>query len=196
MHTIAHEQLGEIREVRTSVCFPLPLFGDIRYNFDLAGGALMDAGCYAINCLRFLGPGEPEVVSASAKLHGAAGARAVDRAMVAEFRFPTGANGRIQTSMWSRKLLNIGVRVVGDRGELRVFNFQTPQYFHRLTVTVDGKRTRERVRGDATYTYQLRAFAAAVLRGEPFPTTAEDAVVNMRLIDEVYRAAGLPPRGE
>jgi predicted dehydrogenase len=47
----------------------------------------------------------------------------------------------------------------------------------------------------ATYTYQLRAFAAAVLRGEPVLTTPEDAVANMRQIDDVYRAAGLPLRG-
>ena len=32
----------------------------------------MDAGCYAINWLRMLGPGEPEVVAARAKLHGPA----------------------------------------------------------------------------------------------------------------------------
>lgn len=47
----------------------------------------------------------------------------------------------------------------------------------------------------ATYVYQPRAFAAAVLRGEPVITNAEDAVANMRQIDSVYRAAGLPPRG-
>jgi predicted dehydrogenase len=41
----------------------------------------------------------------------------------------------------------------------------------------------------------LRAFAAAVLRGEPVITTPEDAVANMRQIDDVYRAAGLPLRG-
>jgi predicted dehydrogenase len=184
--------LGEIRHVQTAMCFPLPLFNDIRYNYDLAGGATMDAGCYAIHCLRLLGPGEPEVVSARAKLKGPK----VDRAMVADFRFASGATGRIETSMWSRTLLKMGARVVGDRGELRVFNFATPQMFNRFSVTVDGKKTSERVRGDATYTYQLRAFAGAVLRGEPVLTPADDAIVTMRLIDDIYRAAGLPLRGE
>jgi hypothetical protein len=35
------------------------------------------------------------------------------------------------------------------------------------------------------------------LRGDrsAFPTDAHDAVIGMRIIDEVYRAAGLPPRG-
>ena len=192
MRAIAQEQLGEIRELRTAMCFPLPMFGDIRYNYDLAGGATMDAGCYAVHCLRLLGPGQPEVTAARAKLRG----DKVDRAMVADFRFPGGATGRIETSMWSSTVLKMGAHVIGERGEMRVFNFATPQFFHRLTVTLDGKKSRERVSGDATYTYQLRAFADAVRTGAPTLTPAADAVVTMRLIDDIYRAAGLPLRGE
>jgi predicted dehydrogenase len=191
IRSIAHEQLGEIREVRTAMCFPLPKFSDIRYNFDLAGGALMDAGCYALHCLRLLGPGEPEVVSATAKLHSAN----VDRAMTAQFRFTGGATGRLDTSMWSKKLLNMSAHVVGDRGELKVFNFVMPHAFNRVTVRIDGKKSSERVRGGSTYGYQLQAFSDAVLRGAPTLTPADDAVTTMRLIDDIYRAAGLPPRG-
>jgi hypothetical protein len=34
------------------------------------------------------------------------------------------------------------------------------------------------------------------VRGEAkFPTDGAEGVVNMQLIDDVYRAAGLPPRG-
>jgi predicted dehydrogenase len=79
---------------------------------------------------------------------------------------------------------------------MRVFNFIAPQYFNRLSVTVDGKKTSERVKGEATYTAQLRAFAAAVNEGGPILTSAEDAVVTMRLIDAIYRAAGMRLRGE
>jgi predicted dehydrogenase len=174
------------------MCFPLPKFSDIRYDYGLAGGATMDAGCYAVHCLRLLGPGEPEVVSAQAKLRG----DKVDRAMAAQFRFPGGAVGRVEASMWSSTLLKMGAHVIGERGELRVLNFAVPQLYNRLTVKVDGRATRERVRGEATYTYQLRAFAAAVLHGEPTLTPAADAVTTMRLIDDIYRAAGLPLRGE
>ncbi|HTU73803.1 MAG TPA: hypothetical protein VMG38_09825 [Trebonia sp.] len=46
------------------MCFPLPRFSDIRYDFGLAGGALMDAGCYAVHALRPLAMGEPEVTAA------------------------------------------------------------------------------------------------------------------------------------
>ena len=52
----------------------------------------------------------------------------------------------------------------------------------------------ERFPRRVTYAYQLEAFAAAVLRGEPVKTAPQDAVETMRLIDAIYRAAGLSPR--
>ena len=56
------------------------------------------------------------------------------------------------------------------------------------------RRWHERVPGEATYTYQLRAFAAAVVDGAPVLTRPDDAVANMTVIDSIYRAAGLEPR--
>ena len=43
--------------------------------------------------------------------------------------------------------------------------------------------------------FQLVAFIEAVRTGSPLPTGGEDAVLTMQLIDDVYRAAGLPVRG-
>jgi predicted dehydrogenase len=191
MQEIACCELGQLRHVEAALCFPLPRFSDIRYRFDLAGGATMDAGCYAINCLRMLGPGEPAVVAAQARLHRPE----VDRAMVATFRFADGVTGRIRASLWSGQVLRIGARAVGEHGEMRVLNYLAPQFFSLLTMRAGGSTRWERVRGEASYTYQLRAFAAAALRGEPVITTADDAVANMRVIDDVYRAAGLAVRG-
>ena len=37
-------------------------------------------------------------------------------------------------------------------------------------------------------------FAGAVLRGESFPTTVDDAIANMAVIDAVYEATGLGVR--
>jgi predicted dehydrogenase len=50
------------------------------------------------------------------------------------------------------------------------------------------------VAGEATYTYQLRAFAQAITQGTPVPTDPVEAVANMQVIDAVYRRAGLQPR--
>ncbi len=187
---IASGALGKLKRVETALCFPLPKFSDIRYNYPLAGGALMDAGCYAVHMARTFGGSTPEVVSAQAKLRDPQ----IDRAMTAELQFPEGHTGRIRCSMWSARLLEISARVIGERGELRVFNPVTPQFVHRLTVrSADGKRV-ERFSRRPSYAYQLDAFAGAVLRGEPVKTTPEDAIENMTVIDAIYRAAGLPLR--
>ncbi|AQA05201.1 oxidoreductase [Mycobacterium sp. MS1601] len=183
-------ELGTLRHVEASMCFPLPSFSDIRYNYELAGGAMMDAGCYAVHMVRTLGGSSPEVVSATAKLHDAR----VDRAMSAELGFAGGHTGRVRCSMWSSSLLRLTAKVVGDRGELKVLNPVTPQLFHRLSVrSADGRRV-ERFSRRSSYAYQLDAFGAAVATGAPVLTAPEDAIENMAVIDAIYRAAGLPTR--
>jgi predicted dehydrogenase len=96
--------------------------------------------------------------------------------------------------MWSRRLLDISAKVVGDQGELSVLNPAVPQLFHRLSVRTANDNRVERFGRRASYAYQLDAFAAAVLRGTPFPTTPQDAIENMTVIDAIYRKAGLPLR--
>lgn len=193
---VIHDDLGPVRRVETRMCIPLPMRSDIRYQLDLAGGALMDVGCYAIHQLRTLAGAEPEVVSAEAKCIKPG----VDRWARAEMRFPDGSTGGIECALWSRKLLSLGARVTGENGELRVLNMTGPQYFHRVSVRTrdarSGKRTRRafRVKGEATYWYQLKAFAAAVREGAPILTPPSDSTANMRAVDAVYRAAGLEPR--
>lgn len=187
---IASGELGTLHRVEAAMCFPLPKFSDIRYNYALAGGATMDAGCYAVHMVRTFGGSTPEVVSAQAKLRDPR----VDRAMTAEFRFAAGHTGAIRTSMWSTDLLNMSAKVVGSDGELRVLNPVVPQLFHRLAVRSANGRRVERFGRRASYAYQLDAFAAATLRGAAIKTTPEDAVENMTVIDGIYRAAGLPVR--
>jgi predicted dehydrogenase len=191
MRTVAHSgQLGDIQQVRTWMCFPLPKFSDIRYSYPLGGGTTMDC-CYAVHALRLVGPSEPTVELAEAKLHGPD----IDRAMDVSYSFEGGAIGRSITSMWSRRVLRFSVEVTGSRGRMNVLNFIAPHIYNRFTLRVDGAKTSERMRGEATYTYQLRAFVAAVRDGGPVLTDPEDAVLTMRVIDDIYRKAGLSLRG-
>jgi predicted dehydrogenase len=187
---IASGELGKLERVEAALCFPLPMSSDIRYNYALAGGATMDAGCYAVHMVRTFGGSTPEVVSAQPKLRDPR----IDRAMTAEVRFAEGHAGRIRCSMWSSRLLDISAHVVGDRGELRALNPVLPHIYHRLSVRSGAGKRVERFPRRASYAYQLDAFAAAVLRGEPVKTTPEDAIENMTVVDAIYRAAGLPLR--
>jgi predicted dehydrogenase len=184
-------ELGAIERVETWMCFPLPRFSDIRYQYELGGGALMDAGCYAVHMARLLGRGEPEVVRASAKLHSPD----IDRAMEADMRFPSGASGHVRCSMWSSSLLSMGVRVTGSEEVLRVINPTVPQLYHRLSVKGAGGSRVEHLTRRATYDYQLEAFCATVLRGAPTLTPPSDSVANMTVIDSIYEASGMRRRG-
>jgi predicted dehydrogenase len=184
--------IGELRHVESAMCIPLPLPNDIRYRLDLAGGAVMDTGCYAIHMNRAVAGEEPEVLGATAR----SARPGVDRWLRAELAYPSGATGTVTCALLSSTVLRIALRAEGTAGEVRLFNPTSPQLGYRLTVRRNGTKRRIRVDGarTATYTYQLRAFAAAVRDGAPVLTPPADAIANMRVIDAVYDASGLGRR--
>ena len=67
---------------------------------------------------------------------------------------------------------------------------------HRVSPADGGADRVERIYGggESNFELQLRAFAGAVRRGERFPTSGDDAVGNMELIDQIYEKAGLGKR--
>lgn len=185
-------ELGAIQHIEAAFCVPLLAPGNIRYRLDLSGGATMDLGAYTTNIIRYLGGGEPEVASASARLSSPG----VDRFMRADLVFPDGPTARMTCSMFSWQILRLSVRVTGEAGALALFNPIAPHVYHRLTVRTHQGRRSERLEGEATYTGQLRAFVESVQTGEPPPTDGHAGVLNMSLIDSIYAKAGLSPRGQ
>ena len=187
---IASGELGTLQRVEIAMCVLLPKFSANCYQYAFAGGATMDAGSYAFDMARTFGGSTPEVVSARAKLRSPE----VDRAMSAEVRFAGGHTGRVRCALWSSDLFRASAKVVGERGEMRWLSPAAPHLAPRLKVrAADGKRV-ERFPRRVTYDYQLDAFAAAVLRGEPVRTTPRDMAETMTVIDAVYSAAGLALR--
>ncbi|HMK63964.1 MAG TPA: Gfo/Idh/MocA family oxidoreductase, partial [Acidimicrobiales bacterium] len=188
---LLHEgAIGDIRHIDARLCFPLPVRHDIRWQLGLAGGSLMDAGCYTVHMLRHLAGAEPEVTTARARLRSPE----VDRFMQADYRFSAGITGRTTCSMLSAQLIRAGFTVTGTEGQIKAFNPMAPQMMHRLTVSGRGGRSTEHVTRRPTYEFQLQAFADAVLRAVPPITGLDDALANMTVIDAVYRAAGLERR--
>jgi predicted dehydrogenase len=183
--------LGELRRVDAWMQAPLFKPGDIRFRHELAGGAQMDLGAYTTHQVRTLTGREPEVVSARARRHSAR----VDRWMRAELRFADGTTSRTTVSLYGAVPVRLGFHVVGTEGELKVMNPTLPSMYSRFTVRVGDRRRRERFPRTPTYTYQLEAFAAAVLDGAAVLTPPEDSIANMEAIDAIYEAAGLGPRG-
>ena len=88
--------LAELRRVDVSFLLPRKLIPDdnIRWQYDMGGGATMDTGCYCVNFLRLL-LGEPErVIYAAATASGTD----VDGRMQAELQFRNGCIGSIHAS--------------------------------------------------------------------------------------------------
>ncbi len=165
---------------------------DIRWNLEIGGGATMDLGCYSIQWARFAAEGEPEVVSAEAVCP----VDGVDGSLSAELRWPSGVTGSIRSSMIADGDDVVAyLKVTGEHGTMTATNPLAPQNGGAtLTVETDAGSETQEVARSATYCHQLEAFRDAIVEGKPFPTTADDGVRNMEIIDACYRAAGLEPR--
>ena len=186
--------LGALRHIEAAFDIPDGHIGrdDIRWSLPLGGGATMDLGCYSIQWARYAAGSDPEVVSAEAVCP----VDSVDGSLVADLRWATGVTGRIGSSMIAAgDEVDIHLRVVGERGEMLATNPLAPQNGGaRLTVDSDGTKVTHEVARSATYFHQLEAFRDAIEHGVSFPTTADDGVRNMEIVDACYRAAGLDPR--
>ncbi|KUN06549.1 oxidoreductase [Streptomyces canus] len=191
---LASGEIGELRHVEAMVAIQAPPDTDPRWSLPLAGGAMMDLGCYSLHALRMLAPwagGAPRLVSARGGQR--AGAPGVDEWLDADLAFPDGATGSARCHM-AYDGLEMSCRIIGSRGAVLAPNFVLPHRDDRVVVrTGDGERT-ERLGTRSSYTYQLEAFADRVRGGAPLPLDADDAVATMTLIDAAYRAAGFEPR--
>ena len=187
-------ELGELQRVDALIAMPEPDDGDPRWSFDLAGGALMDLGCYGLHAHRTLGRwagGEPELVDARAKER--AGAPGVDEWLEADLRFPSGATGAVRCSM-AHPRFEMTLHVTGSRGEATVQDFVQPHKDDRVLIRTGADTRTEHLGTRSSYIYQLEALIAALRGGAPMPIDTDDAVATARLIDSCYRAAGLPLR--
>ncbi|MBV7328103.1 Gfo/Idh/MocA family oxidoreductase [Chloroflexi bacterium TSY] len=197
--------LGTIRKIDAQFCTMVLRPRDIRYRYDLAGGATMDLGCYCISLMRYLTGCEPTVVSAQASQLSAD--PEIDRTMDVYLRFSSNmttrnpsvaenCSARMRCALISKRLYRISLKVEGDLGTMKVINPVLPFVFHLLRVQTKRGRTRQfRMLTRSTYAYQLDAFVRAVQNGETLISNPKFAIGNMRVIDDIYRQAGMRLRG-
>jgi predicted dehydrogenase len=182
-------ELGKLVSVEAGFGGAGPSRDDIRWSLALAGGALMDVGCYPVHLLRTVLGEEPRVASARA-IQANPG---VDGDMTIDLEFSGGVVGKVRSSMDSPESY-IYARFIGEDGELEVQNPFLPQDGNSLTIRTGKKSRTETVTTVPTFVFQLHALADAVLRGAPVLTDVDDAIANMEVIDAAYLAAGLEPR--
>lgn len=218
MTIINRGTIGKIRRIETHFCTPMFKQNDIRYKYDLAGGATMDLGCYTIRLMRLL-TGADQQDEKSAYRPKVTAAKAicmspqVDQQMMADILFHKAIRdeetdetayeeiaGHMTCALRYRGFPRINAWVIGDKGVLKVINPFVPHRFNRLTVvtqTTDGrgKKIGKRVRGKSSYFYQLQEFVRAIQGEENRLLPAKDSIETMRIIDDVYAMAGLKKRG-
>jgi predicted dehydrogenase len=188
---VAGGDLGKIRHIDAQFCFLLPAPNNIRFKYELAGGALMDCGCYPVSLIRFLADAEPTVENAHARLCAAQ----VDSKMSADLSFADGRTAHLVCDMLSPRLFRSTLKVQGDAGTLSVINPYHPHWFNWLSVRGHNGSHSEHVRSENVYALQLRAFIKAIQGELKLNTDPGDAIGNMRIIDSIYEKAGLERRG-
>jgi predicted dehydrogenase len=138
-------EIGQPVRVEVHMAMAAPADTDPRWSWELAGGATMDLGCYALHAHRVLGRwlgGEPSVVDGRAKER--AGHPRVDEWLEADLEFPGGGTGFVRCSMDDEPRMTL--RVIGTAGELAAANFVLPHRDDRITVrTKSGGRRIERL---------------------------------------------------
>lgn len=187
-------EIGDLQLVEARMLMPPPAAGDPRWLADLAGGGLMDVGCYATHAIRDLGEfagGPPSVLrAAGGEIPEYPG---VDAWLSTDLVYPNGVPARLESSM-THGVLDFSLRVVGSKGEAFAPAFLQPHLDDRVIVTTGTSQRVEEMGPRTTYTYQLEAFARLIREGTPMITDSDDAVETMAFIDEIYRAAGMSPR--
>lgn len=174
--------IGRLQIINSSFTFPVSNGANIRLSKALAGGALMDVGCYCINLMRFMTGEEPERVTGVGKIGAQSG---VDELLAGALEFPSGVIGHFDCGLRAQGQHTYTLK--GSRGMIVV-----PQSFV-IEKAADGivrhwgpEGFKEHVI-PAVDQYQLMVedFADALLQGRPPRFPPADAVNNMDVVDKL-----------
>jgi predicted dehydrogenase len=157
---------------------------DFRQSFELGGGATLDLGCYAVNCLRYVAGEEPEILSARCKYFSPQ----VDRWMRAECRFPSGAEGVAECGFRGFYTPRVGVVATCEGGSIKWDG-------QGLVCNKNGNMVQEPIAATPTYRLQLEAFVKRIRGEKPDVHLLEDSIQTARVLDAMYSKAGLELRG-
>lgn len=188
-------ELGIIRHVDAALDIPRPTATDPRLSARLAGGALMDVGCYGLHV-------QQTVARWTGDTLAIAGARGrpdpqnagVDASFEVDLEFGSGASGAVRCSMeGARERLEL--TIVGSLATLTVHNFVLPHNDDRVSVRDSAGIVVEHVGRTSSYTHQLAAFAPYLAgRADKPPVHPDESLAVMRMIDQALLAAGWQPR--
>ena len=185
------DAIGDIQYMQAVFVAPVPYrSGEVRHTLAIGGGSLMDMGCYPVHWSRMVMGGEPDVSRAECF----ADQPGIDITTKAELIFKNGAIAAIECSMDGKRPFQAELTIWGEKGKLHFDNPLSPHSGHLITVESEDYNEAEIVDGRRTYDYQLEHILN-VMRGIVEPIGGgNDSISNMRVIDKIYKHAGLPVR--
>ncbi|MCW3055853.1 MAG: NAD-binding protein [Chthonomonadales bacterium] len=172
-----------VRFVRSAFTFMITRAPNVRLSSQLAGGGLMDVGCYCISEARFLFGAEPTRVFAQADFDPE---YEVDMLASAILEFPT---GRATFDCGFELPYRCDYEVVGSKGRIICSNAILPGEAAEILIEVNGKMERELFPGVNQWSLEFEHLSRCIAEGTPLDYDCEDAIKQQRVIDTVYRSA-------
>ncbi len=181
------DEIGAVRAVRTAFTFQLEPFdpANVRLQRELAGGALMDVGCYCVNAARMIFGEEPQWASAQWDFREQFGVE-VSLAGVLTF-----SDARTATFDCGFRAAGQGsYTIAGTKGQIDVPTAFVPQPVDTTIRVIAGAASREEtIPGVDQYRLEAIEFADAFLRRRPLRIPPQDAVATLRAIEALHRSA-------
>ncbi len=177
--------IGELKNIHATFSYYNVDPQNIRNMADIGGGGLMDIGCYCISISRFLFGSEPKRVCASMDFDPQ---MKVDRFVSAVLEFKDGA-ANISCSTQLR--FHQFAEIIGTKGKIRIdFPFTpAPETPAKITVQTDSDPEEISFEICNQYTIQGDLFSKAILDDTDVPTSFEDGIANMKVIDAIRESS-------
>lgn len=177
--------VGKVTVMQASFNFALGPGSEenIRLSEPLAGGAMMDVGCYCINVMRLMSGEEPNAGHAVADIGDETH---VDETLAAAIQFPSGAVGHFDCSLRTSGVQAYEIR--GTQGRIRVSQafVMPPTESTVIEHWQSGAYSRITIPPANSYTLMVEDFADALIHNRPPKYAAQDGVDNMKVIDMLY----------
>lgn len=180
--------IGEIKTVQSFFSYFNIDPTNIRNNIDVAGGALMDIGCYCVSFPRFLFDVEPRRVVSCVDRDPV---MKTDRLTLALLDF---GDGKISSFTCSTQLMPYQrVNIFGTDGHIEIEIPVNAPKDASSKIWIRTKNGSEEIIVDAVdqYTLQAEQFAKAIIENNDVPTSLTDAISNMKVIDAIFESAEL-----
>ncbi|MCH8296173.1 Gfo/Idh/MocA family oxidoreductase [Candidatus Poribacteria bacterium] len=177
--------IGEVRFVRATFSTGLPDRTNWRLRGEFGGGAVMDLGCYCINCIRYLIGAEPTAVWATGKFEPISG---VWETLIGTLDFGDGVTGQFDCSFgW---IWRESYEIVGTKGRMVVPRaWSNGEGKCSFTLIANGHDETIQVTGINPYAAEILNLCESLSAGIPPHVTMEDSLWNMRVIDGVHESA-------